>query len=403
MQLEDFLQKEYFVPENTPSNKVCGFVEVINKGWGKYLDFIYMCGGAIMHKQFCKILMAFNDTNSSENSVRVLASRMLKRLEELGFVKSMYVNRQKAILLRYSALSFVCGTYNHSKRINYKADLKNDRFIISLLTSEYALKYGEIVHFNNMFNQLLQITNMIKKKITETDNSYGYSLDLIDEILASNDFTYVLDLINEKPEYKDKLGILRGLWGDLGKEYRKMIKQRQSVSSKPYLLNIYSDLNGEIFLHYVPRIFIFDINNGVDFYKRTVLRLFNSFYGIKGNYLRNLQNEYLKSDRQRFGYEGYNHIGYVVSLIAYEKGSLKDKADVFNKEIGGSINSPMVDYVSIENVDISDYISGGNIDNEYSKKYDDKIDSLLDDKLSILSVNKNKNSVGKEFFDLIRN
>ena len=98
-------------------------------------------------------------------------------------------------------------------------------------------------------------------------------------------------LIDENPEYSNKLGIVRGLWVNLGTFYKKLLLQKQTVTDKPAFFRLYIKTNGEITVHYIPNIVIFDVSRDKKFYKEKVAKLFHAFYGIEGNNLKEIQKE----------------------------------------------------------------------------------------------------------------
>lgn len=370
MKLNDFIEKEYSMPLNIPPQSSYKYLEIIEKGYAKYLEVIDLCGKFIMYQQFNSLVEHFEPTLTKAASRERVARLIIKRLIELGFVDSSNINKNKFLYLKKPSFSFSVGDYINSSRVNLGNDIKNDKFQISILKIEYLLKYGEALHSNTMFAQLKEITRHIYSTIIKQGNNYGYSLNVIERILQLDDYLEIINYINENPEYKTKLGIIRGLWVGVGSLFRKMLLQKQTVTEKPEHYKLFVKKDGEVILHYIPNIIIFDVAHDKKYYRERSVKLFHAFYEIENNELRDVQQNYIK-DKSSMGFSGQHHIGYKITLIGSNKSILMQKKLVIDEDINASPNSPLMDYTSIFDLEIGRYtLHASRLGNSYQEKQD---------------------------------
>lgn len=378
--------KAYNIPLNVPTRTAHKYLEVIERGYVKYLEAIDICGKYIMYQQFNKLVDLMEPTlNTSLSSERV-ARTIIKRLTELGFIESSNINRNKFLYLKKPAFAFLSQDYINSSRVNLGKDIKNDKFQISILKVEYLLRFGDLIHSETMFNQLNRITKHIYTTIIKQGNNYGYSLESIEEILQFNNFGDVIAFIQENPEHKCKIGIIRGLWLGLGTLYKKMILQKQTVTDTPEYYKLFVKKSGEVIIHYIPNIIIFDVAHDKKYYRERSMKLFHSFYEIEDNDLRDVQQNYIKN--KDMGYTGKNHIGYKITLIGSNKDILLQKKSVIDEDINSSVNSPIMDYTSVVDLEIGKYtLHASRLGNKYQEKQDNLIDSMITQQLNRISKN----------------
>ncbi len=391
MNVEYFGTKKYVVPLNIPKTHTHKYQEVINLGYAKYLDMVYNCGKFIMFNQFQQLLEKYEGKNRTEESNQTIASNIVSRLEDLGFINSEYINKNKFIYLRKPAFAIVYGNYKNNARLNLNKELKNDRFKIAIMTVELFLKRDIILHNTYMMEQLKRITKDILVRIQQTGNKFNYALTSIQEILSLDDYKEILDYLNEYSEYHYKLGVVRDLWSGVGNLYRKLILQRQTVTPNPAFYKTFVKESGEIVLHYAPNIIIFDVSHDRRYYKDKCVKLFYDFSNIGNNVLRGIQKEFLSSKRKSMGHIGDNHIGYRIVLIGEDKEILEGKKSVIDEDINSSINSPLIDYADIVPVDIGKYLyHASRKSNKFSEKHNERIDSIIASKVASLDKNKDK-------------
>ncbi len=382
LNLKYFSKKEYQIPKNAPETTRHKYRKVIDSGYAPYLDVVYHCDGFAMYKQIYKLVKKNDGVKRSDNACYKRAIRMIKNLEQLGFVGTGHINQNKFMYLKKPAFALVAGDYMHSGRVNLAKDFKNDKFRIAILKMEYFIERDELLHNKSMFYHLTRITKQLRMKIYETDNKYGYSLEAIDEILKLNDYHEIKKYLEAHPEYRYKLDVVRVLWNELGTLYAKMVFQRETVLLKPVYLKLFVGTDGQVILHYIPNIIIFDVSRDKKYFLDKSEKLFNAFYKIEGNALRGIRNAYLKSGRKNMGYEGEHHIGYVLTIVGEDLGVLKQKSGAINETIGSSVNTPVMDEVKVVALDTGQYLYHvSRKGNEYSRAHDERIESLIASKL----------------------
>jgi hypothetical protein len=377
LNIKDFINKEYTLPKNIPASTTHKYVEIIEKGYAKLLESIDRCGKFIMYKQFYNLIKIMDKSDITEDTIQKKARLIIKRLTELGFIETSKINKNKFLYLKKSSFAFAEGDYINNSRVNPASDMKNDRFQIAILKVEYMLKHGEIIHSSTMLNQLKYITNHIYQTIMKTGNQYLYDVDVIEQILELDDFGKIKELIEEKSEYNNKIGIIRGLWLNLGTFYKRLLLQKQTVTEKPTFFKLYLKKNGEIIVHYIPNIVIFDVSRDKKFYTEKSAKLFHAFYGIEGNDLNEIQKNYME-DRSSMGFQGKSHIGYKLTLIGSDKEILEEKKAVLDENINSSINSPLMDKAYVVDLSIGKYLyHASRKGNEYYTKQDQLISNII--------------------------
>jgi hypothetical protein len=400
MNLEQIKNKRYEIPLNIPQSTSHKYSEVIEKQYAKYLDAINQCGKFIMFRQFFKLTEAFSPTENTEVDKERNGLRIIKRIADLGFIDTASINKNKYIYLKKAAFALSEGDYKNSTRISLASDLKNDRFQIAILKSEYLLQYGEIIHSSTMFTQLKTITTHIFNTIRKTGNSFGYALENIEELLELDDYIKIKEYLDQYPEFQFKFGIIRGLWSEIGSLYKKMLLQKQTVTDKPILFKLFVKKDGEIILHYIANIVIFDVSHDGRFYKDKAEKLFHAFYSVEGNNLRDIQKTYLKD--KNMGYQGEHHLGYKLTLIGADEEVLMKKKEVVDEGIDSSVNSPLMDYTEIVPLPIGQYLlHASRKNNEYADKQDDMINNLILKQLNRINKPSKKTSVEVDKKDII--
>lgn len=383
-----YKNKTYKIPINISDRSTHKYQLVIDKGYAKYLDIINLCDKVIMYNQFYALVRMFD--NLKESSSHVKGHSIIKELERAGFVRSMSLNKNKFFYLSKPSLALLSGDYNCTN-IKLDSALKNDKFTIALLKNEYFIKTNCFLHSSIMFFQLKNITLDIYKLIIANNNNFSYDLDAIKHILTLDKYTDILSYLSSIQEWQHKLGIIRDLWTSIGSLYNNMIKQRQTILEPSHLKYYVNPSSGEVLLHYVINIVVFDVNHDKKFYKDKIVNLFNFFYSMPNNHLMGLQNIFEKTRGKSMGYEFDNHIAYKLTIIGYNKDIIEEKRDyVYSlmknnyKNINIS-NSPLLGAETIY-IDINRFINcQSRLSNIYSKKYDDMLDSIILKKLKELN------------------
>ncbi|MBO8160626.1 MAG: hypothetical protein H0Z24_03235 [Thermosipho sp. (in: Bacteria)] len=402
MNLEYFKNKTYEIPADIPQKHKAKYLEVIDAGYAKYIDILYRFG-YMFNQQFVYILQAINDNKWKFSSAKVIGGRIVNRLEELGFIGTDYINRNKLLYIRRPGMALATGSYKNPRGINLSKDLKNNKVMVSLLKVEYFIRHKKILNHYTAIQQLKDITREIIKTAMATGNRWGYAVETAQELLEINQFVDAWNLLDSRPEYQYRLGIIRTLWNEVGNEFRKLILHRQTISDKPEYLRLFvSEDDGQIFLHYIPNIIIFD-SHDLRYYRDKMNKLFHGFYKISGNELRNIQSQYLKSNKTGMGYRWQHHIGYKITLVGADEEVLREKARVVNEEIGSSASSPLMDYCAVEVFPVGKYLNRpSRKHNSISKAEEERLDKNIIERIAQIRDKDKGNALGREVLDLIR-
>jgi hypothetical protein len=408
-----FLKKSYEVPNNIPSNTSYKYLKAINFGYAKYLDIIFYCDGFAMYKQVEGLFAKMEGQKRNEESNRKATSKAIKDLKDMGFVGTSNINQNKFVYLKKPAFALVLGDYNCSNRINLAKDLKNDRFRISILKMEYFLGNDELIHNKSMMYHLKKTTKQILKRIIDSKNKFGYDIEAIEKIIELDDFRQISNYLEQNIEYHHKLDIIRSLWENLGDLYRKMILLRETVAVNPVYFKLFTSSNGKIVLHYIPNIIIFDVSKDKKFFKEKSEKLFEAFYKLPHNSLRDIYKAYEKSKGESMGYDGEHHIGYTLTIIGEDEKVLIEKKQAVDEVSGNSVNTPVMSQTAIVPLGTGEYMyHASRKGNEYSKSHNERIDTLVSAKIKEIEVSqkaerlalleKENEDFGKDLLDIVK-
>lgn len=380
--IDELNNKQYKLPCNIPQKTLYKYMEVIENDWVRYLDLISRCGPFCMQQQFVKLIEILNpNKNYTKRTSKEYGRRIIKRLEELKFIKSDRLNNNKFIYLLFPSYVVIDGNYNNKHRVNFKKDFNNVTFMNSILKVEYFIEHGDILQYSNMHNQLYYITKKIYELIIKTDNLYGYDIDLIENILTLNKFSDIYEVINSTVEHNNKLGILRYLWTYLGKEYWKFGRHYYTIKENPFYLQFNVLDDGSITLHYVPELIILDINRGMDYYYKVNNKLFYIFFNIPSNSTKNMIDNY--ENKKILGNAHDNIFGYVVTIVGNNNSILKKKVDLINRAYKNDKYSPMVRKANYISVDLDKYlIKARNKSVPMFDDYNKVIEEMIKEKLN---------------------
>jgi hypothetical protein len=304
-----------------------------------------------------------------------IGNRIINELEDLGFVACDFFNQNKYLYLKKPSLALIDGDYNTGTRNNLAKSLKNNKFMFALMNVEYFLQNNSILHFSDMHSQLLYITKVIYREIIRTHNKYRYDCSSIEQILDFASINSAIQFIENKPEHECKLGIIRTLWTVVGKLYKSMLLQRQTVLLTPEYLNVFSHDSGEIILHYIPDIVFYDISKDKAFYKEKMQSLFSVFNSIQDNDLRNMNAQYIRN--KRFEPLGKHIFGFKATLLGVDEEVLLEKKHVIDSELSNPY-SPVMDYTTIFAFDLGKYLyHASRKSNAFANKHDEMLTNLI--------------------------
>jgi hypothetical protein len=396
-----FENKKYEVPAELPTKSTYKYFEIISEGYAKYLDIIYLSGGFIMYKQITKLIAIMDGKNRTQETNEKYTYLMLKRLEQLKFIGSEYINTNKFIYLRKPALILLTNNINTTQRINLNKDLKNDKFKTSILKVEYLIENNELIHHRTMFNQLIAITQTMLNKIMNSGNKYNYNIDVINELIKQNSYDDAFRLLELHEEYKYKLEVVREFWLHIGKLFSKLILQRQTVTSYPNYGKCYVNADGRVILHYVPTIIIFDVSHDERYYREKCIKLFYDFTQMNLNNLRDIQKEYISSTGRSLGFIGENHIGYKLLLIGDDMKVLNVKKHVIDQNINSSNTSPLMGYADVIEVNTKHYFEhSSRKNNSVSNKQDKKINEKIQIN-KVVSSERDNSSINRDILKIV--
>ncbi|MCT4662845.1 MAG: hypothetical protein N4A40_13360 [Tissierellales bacterium] len=379
--IDYFVRKKYKIPNNISIKSEYKYLKVINNRNVVYLDIIMQCGGFAMQKQFQKLVHKVSGTGRTEESSRKVTSGIINELLADGFIGENRINQNKVIYLKKPAFALTVGDYKTSKRITLSRDFKNDKLRISLLKLEMFIMNEQLINSKTMMYQLKLVTKHIKKAIISNDNKYRYDLDILNRILNLEDYKEIKNLLMEYPERNNKLGIIRGIWIDVADIYRKMILQRESIFLSPEYYKLFTSNEGEITIHYIPHILIFDVGRDNEYFKNKSMKLFKMFFEIENNDLNKVRLNYENSFGKNMGNDFENHIGYVLSIIGEDENVLQEKKKAFDEVTGNSLDTPVMRECNIIPLHTAEYLyHSSRKGNSYSKSHDARIDSILNKK-----------------------
>lgn len=382
--IKDLNNKKYNIPKNVPKSTKFKYIHIIQRDYSKYLEAISISGGMCMFMQFRKLVNAFYGNNSlADGTIRVYASSIINELEDLGFIGTEYLNKNKYIYLKHTAYALVEGDYKTNKRLRLKTELKIDRFTINITKMEYLIKYRESLSSAIIEEQLTLITKNILDLIIKSGNQYGFDINTIKEIIEMGTYCKVKKILDDSIEANIKLGVIRFLWSELAKELWKLSLQGQTIEATPFHLKLNLLKDGRITIHYAPTIIIFDTSKDLQFYANQSNNYFNIFYRMPGNATQVLKSEYIKN--KDFGYPHFNRIGYTIKIIGSFEGKLQSKVDVLNipyyREDDTNEHTPLVYPCTFRQVEVANYFKEGRspIKESESFKYaNDRIFEFID-------------------------
>lgn len=376
MNVIDFINKDHNIPINISKSTVRKYKFVIYSDYGKYISAIASCGGVCMLSQFIELVSVMDGKdNLTYSGYQKRARSVIDELETFGFVETNSLNRNKYVLLKHPAVALAEGDYKTYKRVSEKHVFKSGRFVLSILKMQFLLDYGYVYEYAEMFEQLVMVTQLVYGTIVKDNNKFGYDIELIEQIIKLADYKEITELLDNKPEYNHKIGILRNLWTNIGGLYRKLSLKGCLIKNEPLHLEVFIQNDGFVTLHYVPVIVVYDTQKGFDFFDTQRKFFFDSFITIQENNTLGMKEEYQK--RKQFGFEHFNRIGYSVMVVGMSEESVEMKKQILNEAYyNGGNRSPMIEPCSYYIADISKYLSHSSLSRLSSKTYDDTVKSL---------------------------
>ena len=366
------------IPKNTPESLHYKYTYIYSKNYDTLLKKIYAVGSYATFSQF-KALYKKENPSLSDGYINKKCSNILKELEKYNFIEVAYLNNNKFFYFKKAAFAIFTGDYNKTPKLNHRINMKNNKFLISLMKLEYYITSDIVISLSNLNYHLTSIT----RKIYSATKKYKLDYDLkdIEYILSTNDYSDIKErLINYAPD-----NILKIIWFDLYNIYRKLLLQHQTVLLKPKYFKLFI-VNKTLRIHYVPNIIIFDFHDN-KYYENKINKLFHDFFNINTNVTTNIRSNFMALGT--LGFKHNNNIGYSFTLVGNIESSLMDKVLFINTLLkdNNNIHTPLVDNVDYIYVNISKYLNHSS-----SSKRNiiiDSTDNYVHTKLKILLTNNN--------------
>ena len=358
-------------PLNLPKSRELNYIETIKKGYDKYLKLIYYLGGLCTYSQFADIVYKFNP-DLSQKYIEIKSRKIIQNMIRLKLIQSENLNKYKFFYLKRFALSIITNDYNNCSLLNISKSLKTNNFKTHLMIVENYIKNNNIISLNNGDMQLLFITKQLyqqKKLFSELD----FDTELLEKIIQDGGIKNCKASVENLPNNN----LIKILWIDIKSIFDNLKLQKQPIAKKPYYLKLYYK-NNKMTLHYVPEIIIFDTHD-FKYYSKKITSLFYKFYNINSNEVRDMKKSF--TENNSLGYKGFNHIGYVLTIIGYNKNELLQKQKYINSYIQENPNNIMLTDINIQYIDISKYFNNSSQNDTIFNEIDNKFDLLLEEKI----------------------
>lgn len=337
----------YDIPLNIPNKSVYKYVFIYENEYDKLLRPVFDSGYYCMFAQFHKIYK-LNYPNLSNSYAVKKCRHIINKLHELGFIEIESINKHKFFYLKKSGRSIFTKNYLNTPKMNYKSDMKNNKFLISIMRVEYYINNNHAINNNNLKNQLYSITENIYNTVLKY-NLINYNTSDIEYILHSDNYDNIKQIVMNY----DYDNILRIIWIDLYNIFRNLQLKNHTIDTFPEYFKIFI-VGDKIKLHYAPNIYIYDLHD-IKFYQHKLNSLFHNFFDITANNTKDIQLNYTSSNV--LGNNQKNHIGYALTLIGYDKISLMNKIAILNKDINANPHNPLIKNIDYLYIDISQYLN----------------------------------------------
>lgn len=366
----------YDIPLNIPAKSTYKYIFIYENEYDILLAPIYESGYYCTIIQFQK-LYKMNYPHLSDEYIKKKCRIILNKLQEYNFIEIKSINKHKYFYLKMAGRTIFTKNYLSTPKVNYKNDIRNDKFLISIMRLQYYLLNKRFLTNKNMINQLYTITENIYNTVKKYELTY-YNISDIELILKTSSYKEIKQIINDY-EYDN---ILRIIWIDIYNVFKKLQLRNNTINSVPEYLKIFI-VGDKIKLHYAPNIYIYDLHN-INYYEKKLNALFHNFFDITSNDTKDLQKNYAMNDVLGNNYK--NHIGYSLTLIGYNDLSLKNKCALLNKNINININphNPLIKNIDYIYIDISQYLTHASLKNNSLANADLYIESNIENLLNSL-------------------
>lgn len=359
------------IPPTLPKSKYTAYILSINKGYDKICTLLYSLGCVCTYEQFRNLYKRLN-TDISDTYLLKKAHKIIVEMVDLKLIETSNINNYKIISLKKFAFIFITGDYLKYPKKNMKVLLKDKNLKISLLKVEYYLLHNEKLNLSTLDEQLIYITKLILAA-TIKDPNLPYDKKLLNTIISdkgiSNSYESIFNL--------SKNNLIRILWIDIYNIYKGLRLQNNTISSSPFILNLYKK-DSLLTISYAPTIIIFDVFD-IKYYLKKIDELFIKYFNIVTNHTRNMRKSF--QENGNLGWEGYNHFAYTLKIIGFNEYELIQKKKTIDKFINDNPNGILLSSCTIEFIDISKYFIHSSRKNETILKIDSEFDRLIADKL----------------------
>lgn len=358
-------------PPTLPKSKQTDYILTIDKGYDKICTLLYDLGSICTYEQFRNLYKILNP-GISDTYLFKKAHNIIVDMINLKLIETSNINNYKIIYLKKFAFIFITGDYLKYSKKNMKVLLKDKNLKISLLKVEYFLLHNEKLKLSTLEEQLIYITKLILAA-TMKDPKLPYDIKLLNTIISdegiSSSYEHILSLSENN--------LIRILWIDIYNIYKGLRLQNNTISSSPFILNLYKK-DSLLTISYAPTIIIFDVFD-IKYYLKKIDELFIKYFNIVNNHTRNMRKSF--QENGNLGWEGYNHFAYTLKIVGFNEYELIQKKKTIDKFINNNPNGILLNNCTIEFIDISKYFIHSSRKNETILKIDSEFDRLIANKL----------------------
>lgn len=368
---------KYKVPNDVPLKAQHKYLEVIEKGYAKYIAFIYESGGYVMLDQMTKYVSSLEGKNRKKESNRKETYKMIKRLKELKFVKDDYINKNKYLYLRKPGLALMTGFYNTNKRSKSISDITNEKFRTSIANAEYFLETKVFINNNTMLNHLKEISLDVRYKFITNDRE-DINLELVDKLINVGSIKEGIKFIKKNSSRKEELGCLYSLWNCVGRGFETLRRSNIAVlKEKLHYKILYNEIRKKYFIHFFPYILMYDTSKTRQHIRKKLLKCSYCFRHEYGNFNYDITKTYYLGSDGEFNYDDpyLNRFGVALKVLGSDKVATEKKIE--NRKPQNINRSNRVGKIEILEYNTDKYFEQGKKTNRVKEDKDNKIREMI--------------------------
>ena len=296
------------------------------------INIIENIGGVCTYRNYYDLrareLYGFNWKNHLSESFEAKCRREVGILKKMNFIKVESFGRTKIFTLLRASKAITTGDYNDKKNIKSLTRVSHFYIMKAFYKYEYYLNSQKFLSGKNGIIAIKTILSMILNEIRKNNNSYGYDVSFIEELIKENDTEAMIRATNRTSEGRNKLGIVRTLTTDVLKIFNGVHRSGHFLSQKPHYLKIFSLNSGEVRLHYVPNFVLISGVRDFDYYENFINRnliLFSTIRRhekgiVKSNELLDKFKKINLNEAKNLGYDNkLSFFGYAIHILGHNK------------------------------------------------------------------------------------